>query len=137
MENITIRKVEQNEIAVVRELFEKVFKETFSSQVPAFEETTRGEQIYVAVMDHKIAGMASVWEPDNFIHYLFVDSSYRNRGVGKVMVTKLAELSGSLLTLKCLIENEKGMAFYYVTGWKEIEKGMCEDGEYALLSYLV
>ena len=85
MENITIRKVEQNEIAVVRELFEKVFKETFSSQVPAFEETTRGEQIYVAVMDHKIAGMA----------------------------------------------------FDYVTGWKEIEKGMCEDGEYSLLSYLV
>lgn len=49
------------------------------------EETTRGEQIYVAVMDHKIAGMA----------------------------------------------------FYHATEWKKVEKGMCEDGEYALLSYLV
>lgn len=137
MDDITVRKAESCEMESVRELFETVFKETFSDNVPAFEEETAGEKIYVALLDNKIVGMASVWEPDNFIHYLFVAPAFRNKNIGNTLVVRLAKLYGSPLTLKCLLKNVKAMSFYRFTGWQEIETGVCEDGEYALLCYNV
>ena len=42
---------------------------------------------------------------------------------------------GVPLTLKCLIRNVDGMAFYRATGWKQIGNGNSDDGAYVLLRY--
>lgn len=123
MERIFVRKMDPDERQLVQALFEKVFTETFSADLPAFEETTDGEQIYVAMLGNKIVGMASVWEPDRFIHYLFVDPSARKRKAGSTLVGYLAEVYDLPLTLKCLVKNERGLAFYRATGWEESGTG--------------
>lgn len=135
MENIVVRKMEQDENAVVQNLFETVHRAIFSDTVPIFVKATEGEQLYVALLNGWVVGMVSVWEPDSFIHYLFVDQTARHKKVGSVLVSKLAEIYDHPLRLKCLVKNVDGMAFYRATGWQEVETGFSEDGAYVLLSY--
>ena len=134
MNRISVREIAPDEIIRVRELFESVFRETFSDHVPIFEEVTLGEHLYVATLDGSVVGIASVWEPDCYIHFLFVDSQIRNHRIGSTLISRLYEIYGSL-TLKCLVANKVGMAFYRATGWQELETGSSEDGEYVLLRY--
>ena len=135
MNHVTVRKCEPNDITRVKALFETVFVNTFSDHVPVFEEVTDGETIYVALLNDSIVGFASIWEPDHFIHFLFVSPAFQRKKVGSALVDRLAEIYDGPLTLKCLIKNESGMAFYRSTGWKQTGDGISEDGAYALLSY--
>ena len=134
MNHILIRKCEPDETAQVKELFETVFVNTFFDSAPVFEEVTDGEEIYVALLNDSIAGFASIWEPDRFVHFLFVSPTLRRKRIGSALVNRLAEIYDGPLTLKCLINNETGMAFYRSTGWNQIGDGISEDGAYALLS---
>ena len=136
MDNMIVRTMKPLETARVQELFETVYRDTFTGNVPAFDTVTRGERIYVALLNGVIAGIATVWEPDAFIHFLFVDVRARRKGVGSAIIYKLAETYGCSLTLKCLIENSNGMAFYQATGWNKVEIGHAEEGAYALLRYV-
>ena len=133
--DIIVRKAEDAETGRLRELFEKVFAETFSSDTPIFEEATEGEQLYAAFLGERLAGLASIWEQDAFVHFLFVDKGARHKGVASALIQLLSSAYDQPLTLKCLLENESAMAFYRATGWKEIEKGDSDDGPYALLEY--
>ena len=135
LNRVVIGEIGPNETAQVKELFETVYVNTFSGHAPAFEETSAGEKIYAARLDGDIVGFASVWEPEKFIHYLFVSPTARRKKVGSTLVNRLVEIYGGPLTLKCLISNENGMAFYRATGWKERKNGISEDGAYALLIY--
>ncbi len=135
MEKIIVREMRKHEKAQVKELFEQVFSHTFSNAVPNFEEVTKGEKLYVALLEDTVAGMASVWEPDSFIHFLFVSPAARHKNVGSTLISRLAALYDAPLTLKCLTKNTPAMAFYQATGWKELEKGVSEEGEYSLLRY--
>lgn len=137
MRHVTVRECEPDDIAQVKELFETVFVNTFLDHAPVFEEVTDGERIYVALLNDSVVGFASVWEPDRFVHYLFVSAALRRNKVGTVLVDRLAEIYDGPLLLKCLMNNETGMAFYRSTGWKQIGEGVSEDGAYALLSYHV
>ena len=135
MNPVVVRKSEPNEMAQIIELFKTVFVDTFFKSAPAFKDVTDGEQIYVALLDDNLIGFASIWEPDRFIHYLFVSPNARHKKVGSALIDRLAEIYGGPLFLKCLINNETGMAFYRSTGWKQIGNGNSDDGAYALLSY--
>lgn len=135
MDDITVRKMKPSEKIRVQELFESVYKCTLSGAVPVFENATQGEEIFVALYSGIIVGIATVWIPDAFVHYLFVDQEIRHKGVGRAMIERLAEQYESPLTLKCLIENKEAMAFYHATGWHEVETGYSEEGAYALLRY--
>lgn len=111
--------------------------DTFHTHAPVFQEATDGEQIYAALLEGSLAGFASVWEPDRFIHFLFVSPAFRHKKIGSALVKKLAEIYGLPLTLKCLLKNEDAMAFYRATGWEKIGDGISEDGAYALLRYTI
>lgn len=130
-----VRKCNPDEILEVRKLFEAVFVNTFPGHIPVFEEVTDGEEIYVALLNDNIVGFASIWEPDHFIHYLFVSPNARRIKVGSTIVSRLAEIYGVPLSLKCLVKNKDGMAFYRATGWQKTGDGSGDDGAYALLSY--
>ena len=132
---IMIRDMEPHEQERVRELFESVYKDTFSAKAPIFDDAVRSERIYVATYQGSIAGMATVWEPDAFVHYLFVGREFRRHGIGSAMAENLAEKYDKPLTLKCLIENAAAMAFYLSTGWTQIDEGHSEEGPYARLEY--
>ena len=137
LNHVTARKCEPDEIPQVKALFETAFVNTFFDHAPVFEEVTDGEKIYAALLNDSIVGFASIWEPDYFVHFLFVSPSFRRKKVGSALADRLAEIYDGPLTVKCLIKNETGMAFYRSTGWKQTGDGISEDGAYALLRYSV
>lgn len=135
METILVRECDPDETGAVRALFDAVYRESISAHVLSFEKATAGEKLYVALVDGRIVGMASLWEPDAFIHFLFVDPAARHKKVGSTIINALAKKCSRSLTLKCLTRNETGLAFYRATGWQELETGLSEDGPYVLLRY--
>ena len=99
-----------------------------------FAQDTEGEVMLVAVgSDDEPEGFVSVWEPDAFIHHLYVRAPSRQKGIA----TQLLESLGSRLPLpwrlKCLRANDKALAFYLRHGWLEVSSGESDDGPYAVL----
>ena len=136
MGDIIVRKMEPHEEKTVKALFQRVYEDTFLKTAPVFDSAAQGEQIYVALYKGLLVGIATVWEPDAFIHYLFVDQEVRHKGVGRAITQALAETYHRPLTLKCLTANTEAMAFYRKTGWQEVETGRSKEGTYALLRYV-
>src|SRR3954463_10317430 len=67
-----------------------------------FDNVTQGEMILVAKSSNYIVGFVSAWQPDNFIHNLYVDTNYQNKGIGIQLLNAIALRLSYPLTLKCL-----------------------------------
>ena len=93
-----------------------------------FRRETEGETIVVAELDGKIAGFAAVWEPDAFIHHLYVDPAMHRRGAGRALIAALAQMCSKPLELKCQINNRPAMAFYRRLGFQTADSGISEIG---------
>lgn len=91
-----------------------------------------GEAILVAAADddHPV-GFLAVWEPDRFIHHLYVSKGARRKGVGTALLDALA--LPKPWRLKCLRANSEAAAFYRTRGWVEISSGAGEEGDFAVL----
>jgi GNAT superfamily N-acetyltransferase len=97
-----------------------------------FSREVEGETILVAVgHNDDPEGFVSVWEPDRFIHHLYVRRDARRRGVGAALLHAL-ELPKPW-RLKCLRANAAATAFYQAQGWAEVSSGVGEEGPYAML----
>ncbi|WP_246147489.1 GNAT family N-acetyltransferase [Secundilactobacillus folii] len=77
-----------------------------------FAHDSRGEALFVAVLDGQIAGFASLYRVMDFIHLLFVAPEFQHRGVGHALIQALRQEADQPLTLKCVIENEAALRFY-------------------------
>ncbi len=104
-------------------------------QLEDFDAATRDEEIWVAVQDGHRLGFASVWTNDNFLHNLFVDPHYQHLGVGRLLLEKVQKRFTSTGALKCLVKNERAVAFYQRHGWHIEATGDSPDGEYYLMHY--
>jgi ribosomal protein S18 acetylase RimI-like enzyme len=102
-----------------------------------FDEATKDEQIWVAEDDGHRLGFASVWVNDNFLHNLFVAPEHAGRGVGQALLKKVQSAFSSTGALKCLVKNERAVAFYQRHGWKIEARGDGPDGEYFLMHFVV
>ena len=99
-----------------------------------FARDTEGESLFVAVSaSDQPEGFISVWEPDSFIHHLYVRSSTRGRGVGGMLLDYLNGRIPKPWRLKCLRANAHACAFYLNRGWKEVSSGEGDDGPYVVL----
>ncbi|MCB1124076.1 MAG: GNAT family N-acetyltransferase [Verrucomicrobiae bacterium] len=99
----------------------------------SLREQSEGEAIIVAESDEGIVGFASVWEPENFIHHLYVHRDHQEQGVGRSLVEEVAHRYPGDLKLKCVKANQRAIDFYLKTGWREISVGVGPDGAYALM----
>lgn len=121
-------------------LYEQVRSEEFfwmaSEQRSAadFDRATEGEQIFVAEIQGGAAGFVSVWEPDKFIHSLFVAGEFRRMGVGLALIQRALVEYGTPLTLKCVVKNENALQFYLKNGWRIEREDSGDEGPYVLLS---
>lgn len=85
-----------------------------------FESEVEGERILVAVLNEQIVGYVSIWEPDWFIHHLYVDPKAHRVGVGKTLVSHtLALATSNQVSLKCQIANIGALHFYRSLGFTE------------------
>lgn len=98
-----------------------------------FDASVEGERIWVAETDGEVVGFASVWTADDFLHNLFVHPAHVGTGAGRALLLHcLADAAGPM-TLKCLVRNERALAFYRAHGWTEVERGSTEHGEHAIM----
>jgi GNAT superfamily N-acetyltransferase len=99
-----------------------------------FTRDTEGEVLLVAVGNTaEPEGFISVWEPESFIHHLYVRSSARRRGVGETLLTSLNGRIPKPWRVKCVRANAAAFSFYLKLGWTEVSSGTSEDGPFATL----
>jgi len=102
-------------------------------QLTDFDAHITDDTIYLAVMGGKVLGFIAVYEPDNFIHHLFVADGAQGMGVGSKLLAMLTEINSRPQILKCMVKNEKAMQFYLAKGFIEVGKGTGVVGDYLVL----
>lgn len=104
--------------------------------VEDFLRETEGEVVLVASdSDGCIQGWMSIWQPNSFVHHLYVDPLVQGRGAGRSLLMALPRWVPPPYTLKCLRANAKAMNYYTNLGWVEIGSGTDTEGDYALLEW--
>jgi GNAT superfamily N-acetyltransferase len=99
-----------------------------------FDRDTNGETIFVAVGEGGVLdGFVALWEPDSFIHHLYVRPEARRQGVASALLDALAEHFPFPWRLKCVRLNTVALDFYAKRGWKEVGAGKGVQGLYAVL----
>ena len=88
----------------------------------AFLNDARVEEIYVAVEDGRILGLAAYHRPGDFLHSLYV--AERGRGAGRALLAHVVGVSRGGLTLKCQAANTAAIAFYRREGWTVRARGV-------------
>ncbi len=120
------RRAEVRDLESLRDIYYKVRKEEFfwETQIKRedFDISTDGEAVYVAEEDGEIVGFVSIWEPDCFVHNLFIRRSARRRGVGLALLEYARDqYSSAVLTLKCVQNNKNAYRFYLKHGWTVLD----------------
>jgi GNAT superfamily N-acetyltransferase len=122
-----VRRVRSDELGACADLYVRVLSETFT-WMPAerhhrddFLRAAREEEIYVAVEDGRILGLAGFYRPQTFLHSLYVDA--RGRGVGKALLDHVLGVADGPLSLKVQAPNRRAQAFYRREGFYCTEHG--------------
>lgn len=109
------------------------WRDTRNYQPEDFDRSTLGEEIWVAEQDGKLLGFVSIYRADNFIHNLYVDPHLPPQGVGSALLYAAEQTFTSTGSLKCLVKNDKALAFYHKHGWQIVSTGGDGGEEYYLL----
>lgn len=83
-----------------------------------FSKDIEGEKLRVAHIGSVVVGFVSVWEPEPFIHHLYIDPSHQDNGVGELLMKDALSWMGRPARLKCVVRNLRACAFYEKHGWK-------------------
>lgn len=138
--SLLIRRFIEADRAPLRELFVLSRNAAFTWEDPAthrlldFDASTDQERILVALIDELHVGFASIWEPDSFLHNLFVHPDYLGRGIGKALLAHCARHFEERPTLKCLKANSHALGFYAAQGWVVLAEQDDPLGAYYLLA---
>jgi GNAT superfamily N-acetyltransferase len=100
-----------------------------------FDQVIQGEIVLVAVSEGRPIGFVAWWEPDHFIHSLFVDPDFLRHGIGKSLLETCLDKLGRPATLKCKFANKRALEFYKAQGWVAAGVGESEDGPYILMKF--
>jgi GNAT superfamily N-acetyltransferase len=116
-----------------REAFSWLEKEHF--RLEDFDRSTLGETILVAIDGDRYLGFASIFMEESFLHNLFVDPAAQQRGAGKALLQAAQNLFTTHGSLKCLVKNQRALAFYQKQDWIVIATGKSNDGDYILMHW--
>lgn len=136
--DLIVRRARADELAECAGLYVRVLRETFTWVPPEkhnphdFLAAARDEEVFVAVDNGRIVGLAALYRPQVFLHSLYV--SERGRGIGKALVDHVLGETGGALSLKCQAANVGAQAFYDREGFICIEAG--EDDGVKWLRYV-
>ncbi len=116
-------------LQVRRETFRWVDPDRFTLE--DFATHTNGERLFVCEDGNgAIAGFAAIWEPDDFIHMLYILPAFQGCGAGKALLAALPDWPRRRYRLKCLVKNIRAMAFYRMLGFEIIGDGASPEGDY-------
>ncbi len=101
-----------------------------------FSTASEGEQVFVSVDSSDLVnGFISVWQPESFIHHLYVDPNQKRCGIGTALLQSLDAWLEKPWTLKCVQRNSAALSFYHSRGWRTVERGQGDHGTYLLLEF--
>ncbi|MFS8111327.1 N-acetyltransferase [Rhizobium jaguaris] len=133
----TIRPACERDTDVLADIYLRVRRITFLWVDPReFHNTdfvihTQGERIFVCEdRNGTIAGFMALWEPDDFIHMLYIEPAFQGLGAGKALLAALPEWPKRRYRLKCLVKNTLAMAFYRTLGFEIVGDGSSPEGDY-------
>jgi GNAT superfamily N-acetyltransferase len=124
---LEVRRARPEELGACADLYVRVLRETFTWQPPDrhrhedFFRAAGEEEVYVAVADGAILGIAAFYRPQNFLHSLYVD--IRGRGVGTALLDYVSSQADGPLSLKVQEPNARARAFYAREGFICTEHG--------------
>jgi len=124
---VEVRRARSEELGACADLYVRVLSETFTWLPPErhrredFLRAAREEEVYVAIEDGRIVGLAAFFRPQNFLHSLYVDE--RKRGVGKALLDHVTRMADGPLSLKVQAPNLRAQAFYRREGFLCTEHG--------------
>jgi GNAT superfamily N-acetyltransferase len=93
-----------------------------------------GERVTVAERGREILGFVALYEPNAFVHHLYVAPTWHGRGVGRMLLAHAVAQAGGAASLKVMGANAGARAFYARLGWVEAGRGEDEWGEWLLLT---
>lgn len=135
-----IRPMRLEDEAVLAQLLLTCREDAFHWRAPGsftladFMIETAGERIWVGEGDDgTVWGFISIWEPDNFIHHLYVHPACQRNGVGEVLMHTLFSFKETTWKLKCATANTRGLAFYEKHGWTVEARGEDVGSDYFLM----
>jgi len=134
---LQVRRARPEELGVCAYLYVKVLRDTFTWLPPDrhreedFFRAARDEEVYVAVHDGVILGLAALYRPQNFLHSLYVD--VRGMGVGAALLDHVTAVADGPLSLKVQEPNARARAFYAREGFVCVEHGRDQGSEVAWL----
>lgn len=79
--------------------------------------------VLVAEARREVVGFVAVDRGAGFIHALFIDPAWRNRGIGTHLLDTALERLGGLAELACAARNAAARAFYESNGWVPANPG--------------
>ena len=134
---LQVRRARPEELPACADLYVRVLRDTFSWQPPErhrredFLNAAREEEVYVAVEDGRILGLAAFYRPQNFLHSLYVDD--RGRGVGKALLDHVSAVASGPVSLKVQAPNGLAQRFYAREGFTCVERGRDRGSDIAWL----
>ncbi len=75
------------------------------------------DAVLVAEAAGGIVGFVSIDQPARFIHNLFIDAAWHNRGIGSALLREAVGLLQGPALLACAARNAAARAFYEHNGW--------------------
>lgn len=108
--------------------------DTRQFELSDFERDTEGERVWIAVESDRVVGFLSIWEPDNFIHHLYIVPDSLRSGIGSTLLD-MSKLNYCELSLKCLVKNQKALRFYESQGFVKSAAGGHGDESYYLMKF--
>lgn len=124
-----IRRAGPGDLAEAARLYERVATGTLTWDPPgahssaAFLKQAEDETVWVAVADGRIIGLAALYEPESFLHSLFIDAGWRGRGVGSALLAAVQAVAAGPLSLKVAGPNAAAQDFYAARGFHVSELG--------------
>lgn len=122
-----VRLARLEELPIAASIYQQVLRRTFT-WIPAwrhnaqdFLRAAEDEDVFVAVSEFRIVGVAGFHQADNFLHSLYV--AERGLGVGKAILDHIQALASGPVALKCQAANLRAQAFYRREGFQVVEQG--------------
>jgi len=126
---MAIRRAELRDLSACARLYVEIGRQDFHWRPRSYFKAAdflgyaEHEDVWVAVPDGAIVGFLSYFAPDHFLHYLFVDSAARGRGVGAALIAHVRAHYGARHSLKVDVPNEAARRFYARLGYFEVATG--------------